>query len=286
MRFNVMLVDPPGYRYGMFLYDTVRYLVHGLESLGHDVVVGRSMLEPSRINLVLNAHALATAEDVAPLLTSRAPVVIYQSEVIRDGQINLQDDSRYRDVYLPLLKSAHAVWDWSEDNVRLLGEQGVAASWVRMGYHPAMEEIRHKREKDIDFLFYGSVTPHRADILTALAERGHRVHVEFDCPALYRNDLIARSRIVLTLRQSGAMHQLPYFRINYLVNNHTLVAGERGLDGQWMEDAFLACPHDDTVGFLEECLARADHPGLVERHVAALKARPMTGFLAPAISAM
>jgi hypothetical protein len=284
MRFNVMLVDPPGYRFGVFLYDTVRYLVHGLQSLGHDVILSRTRLEPSRINIVLNAHTCSAA-DVKQLVGSGAPLIIYQTEVIRDERINLVESQRYHEVYLPLLRAASAVWDWSEDNVRLLGAKGIEAHWVRLGYHPAMEEIRHKPEKDIDFLFYGSITPHRASILNDLAKRGHKVCAEFDCPAVYRNDLIARSRVVLTLRQSAEMDHLPYFRINYLVNNRALVAGERGIDGQWMEDAFLGCPGADIVGFLEESLRRDDREEITDRHHEALKRRPMTSFLRDTLTA-
>ena len=278
MRWNVVLIDPPGYRFGHFLHDTARYLVHGLQSLGHDCILSRSNVDAGRMNILLNAHMLATPADVEQL--GRVPYIVYQTEVIRQGQTNLDPDERHRKVYLPLLRGARRVWDWSADNVALLREQGIGADWLRLGHHPALEEIHHKREKDIDFLFYGSVTPHRAAILTALAESGRRVRAEFDVMPLYRNDLIARSRVVLTLRQSEEMDHLPYFRINYLVNNRSLVAGETGVDGAWMEDVFLGCPPGRTVEHLLETAARKDLAEVAQAHHAQLLTRPMTGFLA------
>ena len=278
MRWNVVLIDPPGYRFGHFLHDTARYLVHGLQSLGHDCILSRSNVDGGRMNVLLNAHMLATPADVEQL--GRVPYIVYQTEVIRQGQTNLDPDERHRKVYLPLLRGARRVWDWSADNVALLQEQGIGADWLRLGHHPALEEIHHKREKDIDFLFYGSVTPHRAAILTALAESGRRVRAEFDVMPLYRNDLIARSRVVLTLRQSEEMDHLPYFRINYLVNNRSLVAGETGVDGAWMEDVFLGCPPGRTVEHLLETAARKDLAEVAQAHHAQLLTRPMTGFLA------
>jgi hypothetical protein len=284
VRFNVMLVDPPGYKFGIFLHDTARYLVHGLEALGHDVILGRTRFEPSRTNILLNAHSLSRPDDVQAILSTGAPIIVYNTEVIRRERINLTEEQRYREVYRPLLEGASLVWDWSDDNVALLRAQGIRAEWLRLGYHPAMEEIRHKRDKDLDFLFYGSITPHRADVLNALAKRGFKVHAEFDCPAVYRNDLIARSRVVLTLRQSAEMDHLPYFRINYLVNNRALVAGERGIDGQWMEDAFLGCPDGvDLVDFLSDVIARPDLPAVAERHHRSLMERPMSAFLAASL---
>ena len=282
MRWNVVLIDPPGYRFGHFLHDTARYLLHGLQSLGHDCILSRSNVDAGRMNILLNAHMLATPADVEQL--RRVPYIVYQTEVIRRGQINLDPDERHHKVYLPLLRGARRVWDWSADNVALLRGQGIGADWLRLGHHPALEEIHHKREKDIDFLFYGSVTPHRAAILTALAESGRRVRAEFDVMPFYRNDLIARSRVVLTLRQSEEMDHLPYFRINYLVNNRSLVAGETGVDGAWMEDVFLGCPPGRTVEHLLETAARKDLAEVAEAHHAQLRTRPMTRFLAEVLA--
>ena len=95
-----------------------------------------------------------------------------------------------------------------------------------MGYHPLMEEIHHKKNKDIDFLFCGSITPHRKKLLDELSARGGKIVTMFDDAAMYRNDLIARARIHLAPNQDPGMNHLGSSRITYLLNNHAVVVVE------------------------------------------------------------
>jgi hypothetical protein len=107
------------------------------------------------------------------------------------------------------------------------------------------------------------------------------VRVDFDSAAFYRNDLIARSEVVLTLRQSEAMNHVAHSRIVYLVNNGALVAGDGGLEQEPVEDVFVWTNSDDVVELCRETRARADRRQLAEQFHAAFRSRPMTSFLAP-----
>ena len=285
MKFNVTIVDPPDFKFAHFLFDQARYLLHGLESLGHDACITRGSVDPSRMNVLINAHALKNPETVRAIVQSRAPYVVVQTEnlSLTDGVNHALGEEHWRRCFLPLIQGAHGIWDFSKENLDVLTQVGVPADVLDWGYHPCLEEIRHKRTRDIDLLWYGSVTPHRHELLTAMAKRGFQVHAVFDPVALYRNDLIARSRIVLALKQTPTQRTTPTGRILYLVNNRSMVAGEASLEPYWLNEFWFGYPTAELVDRLGELLLRDDLSALAEERYERLKTRPMTAFLGPLV---
>ncbi len=286
MRFNVTLIDPPGERFAHFLHDMARYVTSTLELLGHDCTIERNRCLPEATNILLGTHLLGSAVDVDVLLGGSTDYVVLQTEILEPGAINGHAvTERLEQVVYPLFRGARAVWDGLETNVATLREKGIRADILRFGYSPRLEEIHHKASKDIDFLFYGSVGTWRQSVLGKLASLGYRVRVEFDAVALFRNDLIARSEIVLTLRHGAGMTHLPQGRIFYAVNNACLVVGEGGYGQEALEDVFVWTNEPDrVVDLCRETRARADRRALAESFQARLKQRPMTKFLEPLVA--
>jgi hypothetical protein len=281
MRFNVTVIDPPGQRWAHFLFDLARYVTHTIGSLGHDCTIERNRCPRDRINILLGTHHLSSSGEVKELLGACRDYVVLQTEIVRNGRVNDQPDSRWDTVLRPLLTGAKAVWEAGRANHTELAANGITAQLLRFGYHPAMKEIVHKQARDIDFLFYGSVTPHRRAVLDKLSQLGYRVRVDFDGAALYRNDLIARSEVVLTLRQSDTMNHLPQLRIIYLVNNGALVVGDGGLEQEALEDVFVWTNSNDVIELCREVRARSDRREVAERFHATFASRPMTSFVSP-----
>jgi len=148
-----------------------------------------------------------------------------------------------------------------------------------------MEDVVHKPNKDIDFLFYGSVGPWRRSVLQQLEALGYKVRVEFDAVALFRNDLMARSEVVLTLRHGTGMPHLPQARIFYAVNNRCLVVGEGGLGQEPLEDVFVWTNEPaDVVDLCRATRARRDRRELAEGFHARLRTRPMAPMVAPLLA--
>ncbi len=58
MRFSIFVIEPEGYKYTHFLYDTCKYLCYGIESAGYDCCILRNKLSSDRINIVVGAHTL------------------------------------------------------------------------------------------------------------------------------------------------------------------------------------------------------------------------------------
>lgn len=258
MRFNIAVIDPKGFPWTHFLFDTCKLLCYGLEELGHDCTIRQNSLESSRLNIIVGGHHLATPESVLEI-ARHGDYVVFQTEVIRDDTVNMTNTrDHFEQVYLPLLQRAKTVWEGASTNLRVLEGLGVRTQTYVGGYVDALEEIVHKRNKDVDFLFYGSITPHRGEMLEKIRRTGASLATEFDIPAFYRNDLIARSKIVLSPRQGDVMNQLPYGRICYLLNNRMPVVVERCLEQEWLQDCFFWAESDDWVDHCLETLRRPD----------------------------
>lgn len=287
MKLNVTLVDPPGARHTHFLFDLARMIAFGLEDLGHSCTVRRNMTEADRVNVVLGIHNLTSVDTVDALIDSKHRYVVYQTEIIRGATVNGSDlGGQFKALLLPLFQNATAVWDTEDESIAALKAMGIATQKLGFGYTPRLEEVQHRDEKDIDFFFYGSMTPHRRDVINRLRALGYHVAVIFDDAAMFRNDLLARSEVVLTLRQSEAFAHLPQARLLYLVNNRCLVAGESGLGQEPLEDLFLWSEPDQVVEMLRRTRAMTNRRALADEFHQRFKQRPMSRHLAPLVEAL
>lgn len=285
MRFNLTILDPPGYPFTRFLFDVIRLLQGALESLGHPCTISQNTLERGRINILVGLHNVQTPDLVREALTGDHRMVLLQTEIVTGKSFNhVTTDARFEQVFLPIARRAVAVWDSSVDNQAALRTHGIEAEILRFGYDPTLEDIRHKPEKDIDFFFYGSLTPHRKAVLSKLDALGYRVAVMFDAPSIYRNDRISRAEIVLSMRQSEEMAHLPHGRILYLVNNRCLVVGESGREQGALEDVFLWSDPEDFIELCRETRAREDRREVALANYERFRSRPMSGFLEPLVA--
>jgi len=286
MRFNVALIDPAGERYAHFMFDMARSVLCSLESLGYHCTLERNRCDPEAMNVLVGSHLLASPAEAASLLGGATDYVVLQTEILSARTINGADAAdRMTAVTLPLLRGARAVWDCLEVSRAALAECGIRTELFRFGHHERMEEIVHKPERDIDFLFYGSLSPWRRETLERLDALGYRVRADFDSAAVFRNDLIARAEIVLTLRHGREMTHLPQARIVYAVTNRCLVVGEGGAEQESLEDTFVWTNEPkDLVELCRVTRARRDRHELASRLYENLRSRPMSGLIAPLVA--
>lgn len=287
VRFNITIIDPPGYPFTHFLFDLIRLLQGGLESLGHPCTITRNALEKGRINVLVGLHNVADPKLVEEAVSSNHEMVLLQTEMVTGKTFNhVTEDTRFERVFLPVARRAIAVWDSSEENIAALATFGIEAEMLRFGFDRAIVDIHHKPEKDVDFFFYGSLTPHRKEVLSKLDALGYRVRVLFDAPTIYRNDWIARSEIVLSMRQGEQLSHLPHGRILYLVSNRCLVVGESGREQASLEDVFLWADPEDFIELCREARAKRDRRALADTFHERLCARPMSEQLAPLVASL
>lgn len=287
MNLNLTIIDPPAARHTHFLFELAKMIAFGIEDLGHSCTLRRNATEAGRVNILLGAHNLTAPETVDEIIDSKHPYLVYQTEIIRGSTINGSNlNGQFSTLFLPLLQHAKAVWDTEEGSIAALKALGISAQRLGFGYTPRLEEVRHRSEKDIDFFFYGSMTPHRQEVLSKLRALGYQVAVIFDDAALFRNDLLSRSEVVLTLRQSDAQAHLPQARLLYLVNNRCLVAGESGLGQEPLQDLFFWSEPAEVVELLRRTRAMKNRREKAEEFHERFKQRPMTRHLQPLIEAL
>lgn len=281
MRFSICVIEPEGFRYAHFLYDICKYLCFGIESAGYECCILRNKLTADRTNIIVGAHN-QTDPAVVDEIKQSGNYILLQSEIITGDSINNWPVQKsFADVYLPLMRQARAVWTGVETNIGALKKLDVEADRIFMGYHPLMEEVHHKRNKDINFLFCGSITPHRKKLLTELTACGGKVVTIFDDAAMYRNDLIARTRVNLAPNQGPGMNHFGRSRVLYLINNRSVVVVERCHDQAMYEHCFPSADTEQWVDLCMETLRRPDLAQITEEYYERFKKIRMIDMIEP-----
>jgi hypothetical protein len=122
-------------------------------------------------------------------------------------------------------------------------------SWSKDCSNP----LQGKLERDIDFLFTGSVTPYREKVLGELSDRGYRVMVGTTTwPRYMRDHFVARTKVCLQIRQDTGWMYPSIMRYHHLLCSGSLVVAEKATETCLQEDFMTVAPE---VDFLEACVA-------------------------------
>lgn len=197
----------------------------GLESLGHDVTLSGLQVDAARFNLLLGAYFLPPAE-MRRIDASGIGFAHVNTEVIANDMLNHNPrKTDFMGAYLPSMRAGRFVWDVIQDNLAEHRRYGTNAHFMRWGWLPEMEDIP-AREKDLDFYFFGLMSPRRVGIVQELLRRGFTGLADGSCPYFLRNDRIARARVQLNLVQDAKYTHVNSFRICYLANNRAAIVSE------------------------------------------------------------
>jgi hypothetical protein len=150
------------------------------------------------------------------------------------------------------------VWDYNDDNTRRLSAMlQKAVRFVKIGYVPQWTRIESRPTQDIDVLFYGSVNARRQFILDGLRVAGLSVYHAYGVYGQERDELIARSKIVLNMHyyEPGTFEIV---RVSYLLANRKAVVTEAN-PGETVDEelsgAMVAVPYDGLVEACKELVA-------------------------------
>jgi len=229
---------------------------YGLESLGHDVVLSGLQLDTSRFNLVVGAYFLAPPA-MAKIAESGIDFAHVNTEVIAGDLLNFNPTKvDFMGSYLPSMKAGRFVWDVILDNLSEHRRYGTNAHFMRWGWHPKMEDIEHRPAKDLDFYFFGMMSPRRKAIMDELTKRKFSGMWDGSCPYYLRNDRIARARVNLNVVQDDKYTHVNSFRICYLANNRVAILSEAESDpANYLEVAKVVHGKEKLGDALAEMLA-------------------------------
>jgi len=218
-QFNVCRIHPPTYVHALALREAADYLRASLVACGYRTAQTVNQLARNAHNIVFCAHMLPDRE------AARLPrdTIIFNSEQLhdRDGWVLRSG------VYRPMLEEL-TVWDYSPLN---LGEiphdrKGV----VPFRYRPELLRSDIPREPGESLLFYGALTPRRAQLIEALRARGIPVEVLFGVYGDERDARIRRARAVLNLHKSDHTPWFEPIRCFYPLINEVPVITEEAAD--------------------------------------------------------
>jgi SAM-dependent methyltransferase len=246
-RFQITLVRPDGFLHTEAFREVAETLQFGLRSIGHTAQIQENVLDASATNLLLGAHLL-TPQDIALLPPGS---ILYNLEQL--GGPNLP-----KQFYEVAVK--HRVWDYSLQNIKTWDVMKCAYPpiHVPLGYVPQLSRIKSRKTQDIDVLFYGSLNERRSHIIKALKSAGVKVHTAFGVYGKERDELIARSKIVLNVHFYNAKI-FEIVRVSYLLANSKAVVTEcsSGTEiEQELADSVLGLPYESLVG---GCLSLLQH---------------------------
>lgn len=209
--------------------------------------------------------------------------IIYQMEQV----VDVHGTFRPRQNYLALLKDAAWVWDYSATNMVALQAQGVTRiSHVPVTYHRVLEKFS-AAPKDVDVLFYGSITKRREQVMLALEKQGVRVRPSFAEYGVTLDNLIARSKIVLNVHQFDDVNILEEVRVSYVLSNKGFVVSEEA-DHNPYGDGIVFCPYQKLT---ETCLqylqlGQGERDAIAERGYEAVRQLDYSRFVGKALKDM
>lgn len=213
-RYQLVLIQPKGFVFVESFREIIECLQFAFEEIGIPCGTSINGFDDAAVPIIFGAHHLQ------PKSVERLPTntIIYNTEQLLPGY------PWCTEAYLELLGRFH-VWDTHQQNIDVLELRGIHnAIHVPVGYMPQMTRIATRAE-DVDVLFYGVITDHRSKILEAVAGEGMQVTILKGVFGEERDAWIARSKLVLNLRQMpGGLVETP--RISYLLANRKAVVSE------------------------------------------------------------
>ena len=266
-QFCVFQVSPAGYPHAQAFDEIALSLHHGLEALGHRAPLVRRVEDIQGQPIVVGANLIGRFVDTTHI-ADQLPrdTILYNLE-----QIDPNSDWM-TDAYRTLL-DRFRVWDYSPANAQRLQEMGVSVEGIcGIGYVPQLSCIDQDVEEDIDVLFYGGMNPRRKSVLEALKARGLNVVIAANCFGEARDQLVARSKVVINIHFYEAK-VLEMVRISYLLANAQCVVSETGVDRQ--EEAVFqdAIAFSSYEGLVERCVELVQNPA--QRNAYARRAKTL-----------
>ena len=225
---NVCLIKPKNYIHYLALQELAELIHFSVLELGlkSQITFNYCDNNPSTKNIVLGAHLLNDnlIEDIPE------NTIIFNTEQIESITEN------WKKKILNLARKNIIFWDYSQYNLEYLSKTiNIKGKLFQIGYQKELNRINQNIDKNIDVLFYGSINTRRENIINKLKDRKINVKTLFGVYGKERDDLIAKSKLILNMH----MYDSKIFeivRVFYLLSNSIPVLTEVGSDTKFNND--------------------------------------------------
>lgn len=255
--FHLMHCVPNRLMHGLYGYlEIIQTVEWGLKQLGHQVSYGVNEARRNCKNIIFGAHVLPVE------LLSRLPPdsVVYNFEQMR----GLKPDQIRAEVFEIARK--FEIWDYTAANI-----SGWAAldrsdvSVVPVSYAPILTRIPECADQDIDVLIYGKSGQQRLRCFDQLSRSGLTTVFISGLYGAARDELIARSRLILNVTAYEHSKIFEIARVSYLLANRKAVVAIVDPETYIEQDLRSACCYTDEAKFLQNCTQLLDDAGLRTR---------------------
>ncbi|MFN6560950.1 MAG: hypothetical protein RMY28_014345 [Nostoc sp. ChiSLP01] len=220
MKFAVCIIKPSDYPHSAAFQEIAESIHYGLTELGYDSILTTVTNLGDRQLIVLGANLLSWYPVTLP-----SDAILYNLEQIYQG-------SQWLSPAVLKLFSQYRLWDYSQQNILQLAKFEITnVRHLPIGYVPQLTRINQipEEERDIDVLFYGSLTQERLSIIRTLQAHGLNTVALYGVYGEERDKFISRAKIVINIHACESK-LFEIARVSYLLANQKFVISERGLD--------------------------------------------------------
>ncbi len=263
MKFNIVLGNHPAHGINT-TRDHTLIIRGGLEEAGHNARLSFDQVTNDEINIFYDYFDAQSSAYFHTLRDSGIQYGLICTEILENMRINARAAGARIAALREIGQNAEFVWVMHEPSLanyrELIGHE--KCLYLPLGYSEAIRELRMRpwRERHIDFVFFGLLTPHRIRILTTLKQRGHTVVHTYNTPGFIRNSIVENSRINLVLKQHDKWPQPSVGRICYLVSNCAVAMAERTSLGDPYENYLHTADSSNYVQSCENLIGMDDAP--------------------------
>ena len=196
--------------------ESIEALTWGLEHLGHQVTSARNSFVTGARNIILGHHVAGV--DILELMP--ADSIVYNLSPLK-VDLPLAEDSP-----LAYVARHFTIWDYNNQNIEIWQKIGTTHPVVRIpvGFAPILCRLPKPDRQDIDILICGFPGENRIKALQGLCSQGLRIVFLHGFYGKARDDLIARSRIVLLVGETGEPFDIKM--ATYLLANRKAVIAD------------------------------------------------------------
>lgn len=273
--------------------DWMLFIKLALEEAGYGIEFEKKVT-PNHINVIFDGFDEKFAETITSQNTQTTPIVIISTEYITGKTFNTfftppllyrlsgltfgrelskhakTYQKRY-DLFLAASQKARGLWTLAPDQVALYQQvaQTNKVFHLPFAYLEKFSNLSRNTDsvqKNIDFLFSGTNTPYRRQILCQIQQRGYNVACTLpNTPQVIRNSMIARSRVALNIRQNDKWRYASTMRMFYHIMNHSLLISESCLAPSELDNYVIRFPPST---FVDQCCSLIEEGDLARKEQA------------------
>jgi hypothetical protein len=247
-KYNIVHLVPDDRIHGLYGYrEVIETLEWGLRTLGHEVTLSHNRFANGSTNIVFGFQTMSP-QAVAALPRD---TIIYNFEQMAGRKID------------ELKPSYHAaarrlrVWEYSERNLDTWQQLKPASRVIHVpvGWAPILARIPKDVDQDIEVLFYGFPGLARLTIFNELCRQGIRCLFVCGLYGKSRDELIARSKLVLNINLYDRSRIFEVVRVSYLLANSKAVVADARPDTFVESDLRDALAFETPERITARCLA-------------------------------